>query len=237
MKLRSILPFAFGALFALPPVVAGDLPVTAEEQAKLTPGAVLAELMAGNKRYVAGELSDPNVKARVKASASGQYPKAVILSCLDSRVPVELVFDRGIGDVFSVRVAGNVLNADVLGSMEYGCKVAGAKLVFVLGHTGCGAVKGACDGIDLGHLGGLLGKIRPAVESVKEPSDPAQRTSDNEAFVNEVAAENVLRVMRQIRTRSVVLAAMLEEGSIGLVGAIYDVASGQLAFLEESLPD
>lgn len=201
------------------------------------PRKALEQLKQGHERFTSGNRTAHDLLDQVRQTSGGQHPSAVVLSCIDSRVPVELVFDRGIGDVFSVRVAGNVLNADVLGSMEYGCKVAGAKLVFVLGHTGCGAVKGACDGIDLGHLGGLLGKIRPAVESVKEPSDPAQRTSDNEAFVNEVAAENVLRVMRQIRTRSVVLAAMLEEGSIGLVGAIYDVASGQLAFLEESLPD
>ena len=149
---------------------------TKEEQSKLTPDKVLADLMDGNGRFVAGKTGDPEIKKRITNSAGGQYPKAVILSCLDSRVPVELVFDQRIGDIFVGRVAGNIENEDQLGSMEFATKLSGAKLVFVLGHSACGAVKGACDGAKLGNLTALLAKIRPAVDAV-DGFKPEERTS------------------------------------------------------------
>ncbi|MDF1656090.1 MAG: carbonic anhydrase, partial [Verrucomicrobiales bacterium] len=157
---------ACAAAVALP-MIAEDLPITADEQKALTPAAVLEELMEGNARFVAGEQTERDIKDSIKAAASGQFPQAVILSCLDSRVPVEDVFDQGIGDVFVGRVAGNVENVDQLGSMEFAAAAAGVKLVMVLGHEACGAVKGACDGVELGNLTELLAKIKPAIDSVE----------------------------------------------------------------------
>src|SRR5208283_3643592 len=168
-----------------------------------TPQAALAELRAGNARFVAGQSQVRNLPAKVKATASGQYPFAVILSCLDSRQPDELVFDQGIGDVFCARVAGNVLDDDLLGSMEFACKVSGAKLIAVIGHSNCGAIKGAVDQVELGNLTGLLARIKPAIDSV--PDDGQPRTSKNLKFVDQVAEANVRLVMTQIRDRSPIL--------------------------------
>lgn len=212
-------------------MVAENLPTTADEQKKLTPAAVLDDLMSGNKRYVAGKLSEPNVQARVEAAAKGQYPKAVILSCLDSRVPVEQVFDQGIGDIFVGRVAGNIENEDQLGSMEFATKAAGSKLVMVLGHEACGAVKGACDGVELGNLTALLAKIKPAIDAV-EGYSADQRNSKNGEFVAKVIEQNVRQTVADIRERSEVLAEMEKNGEIKIVGALYSLHDGSVRLLD-----
>ena len=207
------------------------LPVTETEQSRLTPAAVIADLQAGNRRYVQGRPLDRDVGSSLAASRSGQYPKAVILSCLDSRVPVEQVFDQGIGDVFVGRVAGNVENPDQLGSMEFAAKLSGVKLILVLGHESCGAVKGACDGARLGNLTGLLQKIQPAVASVQGFPE-AERISTNASFVERVVEENVLRTVADIRAQSPILAEMESAGSIRIAGAIYSLRTGEVRWLE-----
>ena len=179
---------------------------TKEKQAAMTPQSALAELKAGNGRFVAGGQLKRNFPADAKTTASGQYPFAVVLSCIDSRQPIEIVLDQGIGDIFSARVAGNVLNDDILGSMEFACKVAGAKLIAVIGHSNCGAIKGAVDEVKLGNLTGLLNKIQPAIKQV--PADVQPRNSKNLGFVDKVAEANVRLVMKQIRQRSPVLREM-----------------------------
>ena len=153
------------------------------------------------------------------------------MSCIDSRVPVELVFDQGIGDIFSARVAGNIVNEDLLGSIEYGCKVAGSKAVVVLGHTGCGAVKGACDDVQLGNITPLLAKIKPSVEAVKSPEESDLRTSSNAAFVHDVVYKNVELTLNNLRNDSPLLRDMENDGDIAVIGAVYDVASGKVDFL------
>lgn len=207
-------------------------PVTAEEQKAFTPDQVLADLMAGNKRYVAGELTDLDVKANIAASSEGQFPKAVILSCLDSRVPVENVFDQGIGDVFVGRVAGNIENEDLLGSFEFATKIAGAKLILVLGHEACGAVKGACDHAELGNLTALLEKIQPAVKAVEGDFPEDKRNSKNPEFVNKVIEENVRITVTDIRKNSPILAEMEKKGEIKILGAIYSLKNGQVTLLD-----
>jgi carbonic anhydrase len=201
---------------------------TKESQAAMTPESALAELKAGNARFVAGHPLKRDLGADVKATASGQYPFAVILSCVDSRKPIEIVLDQGIGDIFSARVAGNVLNDDILGSMEFACKVSGAKLIAVMGHSNCGAVKGAVDGVELGNLTGLLKKIQPAVDQV--PADVQPRSSKNLEFVDRVAEANVRLVMQQIRERSPILREMIDQGRVGLVGGMYDLSTGEVRF-------
>ena len=197
----------------------------------MTPQQALAELKAGNARFVAGHPLHRDQQADVKATASGQYPFAVVLSCIDSRQPIEIVLDQGIGDIFSARVAGNVLNDDVLGSMEFACKVSGAKLIAVIGHSNCGAIKGAIDDVQLGNLTGLLAKIKPAIDAV--PADVQPRTSKNYKFVDEVSEANVRLVMQQIRERSPILREMLDNGQIGLVGGMYDLSTGEVHFFEK----
>jgi carbonic anhydrase len=205
-------------------------PPTKEMQAAMTPQGALAELKAGNARFVSGEPKHRNMASDVETSSHGQYPFAVVLSCLDSRQPIEIVLDQGIGDIFSARVAGNVLNEDILGSMEFGCKASGAKLIAVIGHSNCGAIKGAIDDVQLGNLTGLLGKIKPAEDSVPEKVSP--RTSKNYDFVDQVSEANVRLVMHQIRDRSPVLREMLDHGEIELVGGMYDLSSGKVRFFE-----
>jgi carbonic anhydrase len=197
----------------------------------MTPEQALAELKAGNARFVAGHPLKRNLAADVKATASGQYPFAVVLSCIDSRQPIEIVLDQGIGDIFSARVAGNVLNDDVLGSMEFACKVSGAKLIAVIGHSNCGAIKGAIDDVQLGNLTGLLSKIKPAMDAV--PADVQPRTSKNYKFVDEVSEANVRLVMQQIRERSPILREMIDNGQIELVGGMYDLSTGEVHFFEK----
>lgn len=206
-------------------------PPTREMQAAMTPRSALAELKAGNGRFVSGHPLNRDFSADVKATASGQYPFAVVLSCLDSRQPIEIVLDQGIGDIFSARIAGNVLNDDVLGSLEFACKASGAKLIAVIGHSNCGAIKGAVDGVELGNLTGLLGKIKPAVDAV--PADVQPRTSKNLEFVDKVSEANVRLVMEQIRERSPILREMIESNQIGLVGGMYDLATGEVHFFGE----
>jgi carbonic anhydrase len=206
-------------------------PPTKETQTAMTPDSALAELKAGNARFVAGQPAQRDHRADVKTTASGQYPFAVVLSCLDSRVPIEIVLDQGIGDIFSARVAGNVLDDDILGSMEFGCKASGAKLIAVIGHSNCGAIKGAVDGVELGKLSGLLGKIKPAIGKV--PATVSPRTSKNLEFVNKVAEANVRLVMQQIRERSPILRQMLDQHQIGLVGGIYDLSTGEVHFFDK----
>lgn len=205
---------------------------TKEQQSGLTPDTVLADLMEGNARFVAGKIQDPEIKKRRANSAHGQYPKAVVLSCLDSRVPVEMIFDEGIGDLFVARVAGNVEDPDLLGSMEFGTKLAGAKLIFVLGHSECGAVKAACDGgAELGSLTGLLDKIKPATQAV-EGFKPEQRNSKNKDFVAKATEQNVRQTMADIRKNSPVLTEMETSGSIKIVGGIYELDTGKVTVLK-----
>jgi carbonic anhydrase len=203
---------------------------TKASQAALTPQAALAELRDGNARFIAGKPLNRDFPAQVKATASGQYPFAVVLSCLDSRQPIEIVLDQGVGDIFSARVAGNVLDDDILGSMEFACKVSGAKLIAVIGHSNCGAIKGAVDDVELGNLTGLLAKIKPAIDAV--PADVQPRTTKNYTFVNDVSEANVKLVMKEIRERSPILREMLDKGEIGLVGGMYDLTTGKVQFYD-----
>jgi carbonic anhydrase len=199
---------------------------TQESQAAMTPAAALARLKEGNLRFASNSAKRRNWSAKVLATAPGQFPFAAVLGCMDSRVPVEIVFDQGIGDVFGLRVAGNVVNDDELGSLEYAVKV-GTKLIVVLGHTGCGAVKGALDGVELGNLTGLLAKIRPAVAAA------GCSNAKDEACVTKVAEQNVLESVKEIRERSPYLKKYLDEGKVRLVGGMYDVATGKVTFLED----
>ncbi|HEY1165456.1 MAG TPA: carbonic anhydrase family protein [Chitinophaga sp.] len=201
--------------------------LTQEQQQALTPDAILNLLKEGNDDFVNDRLTIRNSSARIRKSALGQYPKAVILSCVDSRVPVEDVFHRGIGDVFVGRVAGNVVNPDMLGSMEFGCKVSGAKLILVLGHEHCGAIKSAIDDVKLGNITALLARIRPAVSSVSFNGD---KTSKNEAFVHAVCEQNVKLTVENIRKNSPILAEMEKKGEIMILGGVYDMNSGKVAF-------
>jgi carbonic anhydrase len=199
---------------------------TRESQAAMTPSAALERLKAGNARFAANEMKERDWSAKVVATASGQFPYAAILSCMDSRAPLEVVFDQGVGDVFGIRVGGNVVNDDELGSLEYALKV-GAKLIVVLGHTDCGAVKGAIDDVKLGKLTGLLAKIRPAVAAA------GCQSSKDGACVTKVAEMNVRQSMKEIRARSPYLRKDLDEGKVKLVGAMYDVATGKVTFLND----
>ncbi len=204
---------------------------TKETQAALNPAAAIALLKEGNERFVANKKADRDLLTQVKQTTSGQYPFATILSCIDSRVSAELVFDQGVGDIFSARVAGNIVNEDLLGSMEFACKLAGTKVVVVLGHTSCGAVKGACDDAKMGNLTTLLHKIKPAVRAVTEPADENLRNSKNTAFVNQVAEKNVHLTIDDIRSLSPVLKDMEDNGEIAIVGAMYDISDGKVHFL------
>ncbi len=197
---------------------------TRESQAAMTPAAALERLKEGNRRFVSGTMKPRNWSAKVVATASGQFPFAAVLGCMDSRAPIEIVFDQGIGDVFGVRVAGNVVNDDELGSLEYAVKV-GTKLIVVLGHTGCGAVKGAIDGVQLGNLTGLLAKIQPAVAAANCSN------SKDETCVTKVAEQNVRTAMKEIAAKSPYLKEYIDKGKIGLVGGLYDVSTGKVTFL------
>lgn len=204
--------------------------LTKEAQAAISPDKAITLLKEGNQRFVNSQQANRDLQQQVKDTTGGQHPHSVILSCIDSRVSAELVFDQGVGDIFSARVAGNFVNEDILGSIEYGCKVAGSKLVVVLGHTACGAVKGACDDVRLGNITTLVSKIRPAVAAVKEPSNPSERNSSNLEFVNAVSKTNVQQNIENMRDRSTVLREMEANGEIKIVGAMYDVANGTVTF-------
>lgn len=203
---------------------------TQETQAAITPDMAISMLKEGNARFVANKAADRDLLEQVADTSSGQYPFATILHCIDSRVSAELLFDQGIGDIFSIRIAGNFVNDDILGSMEFACKLAGTKAIVVLGHTACGAVKGACDDAKLGNLTTLISKLKPAVAAVESPSDPNERTSKNIDFVNTVAEKNVYMTMDNIRNRSAVLREMEDNGEIHIVGGMYDIKDGSVTF-------
>jgi carbonic anhydrase len=202
---------------------------TKEIQASLTPQKAFEILTDGNRRFVSNLRLNRNLLQQVNETSSGQYPFATVLSCIDSRTSAELIFDQGLGDIFSVRIAGNVLNEDILGSMEFACQVAGSKLIVVLGHTKCGAVKGACDHVELGHLTGLLNKIGPAIHEV---ADKSKDKPAGDAFVEKVALENTRHQMRAILERSPLLNRLFKEGRIGLAGGLYSVETGEVSFFE-----
>lgn len=205
---------------------------TKETQATITPQKSLDFLKEGNVRFQNNLKANRNLLEQVNDTSEGQFPFATILSCIDSRVSAELVFDQGLGDVFSIRIAGNFVNSDILGSMEFGCKLAGTKLVVVLGHTACGAIKGACDDAKLGNLTGMLDKIKPAVKAVIEPQDTNLRNSSNSEFVNNVSAKNVELTIDNIVTNSSVLAEMHNNGEIKIIGAMYDINTGKVLFYD-----
>lgn len=203
--------------------------LTAEEQALLTPDKVVSLLKDGNKRFINNDLTARDHSAQVRKSTNAQFPKAIVLSCVDSRVPVEDVFDRGIGDVFVARVAGNFINEDILGSMEFACKVSGSKLVLIMGHEHCGAVKAAIDDVKLGNITSMLTKIRPAVDMTKYEGERGSKNSD---FVHMVCENNVQNSITQVRERSPILKEMEDNGEIKILGAVYDMDTGQVVFLE-----
>jgi len=207
--------------------------LTKEIQAAITPSMALELLKEGNKRFVNNLKINRNLLQQANETSDGQHPFAVILSCIDSRTSAELIFDQGLGDVFSVRIAGNIINEDILGSMEFGCKVAGSKIIIVLGHTKCGAVKGACDHVEMGNLTALLTKIRPAVDD--ETDTKENRNSNNSVFVENVATINVKRTVMSIMQRSPILKEMIEKGEIGIVGGIHDIKTGEVTFYPETM--
>ena len=205
--------------------------LTPELQASITPGMAKELLQLGNQMFVDEKLIGRQLISQVKQTSTGQYPHSVVLSCIDSRIPTEIVFNQGVGDIFNARVAGNIVNADILGSIEYGCKVAGSKLVVVMGHTGCGAVKGACDHVELGNITHLLDNIMPAVNSVETP-EGAERNSKNSEFVNAVSKKNVMLTIEKLRKDSPVLTEMESNGEIDIVGAMYDINTGKVTWYD-----
>jgi carbonic anhydrase len=203
---------------------------TKEQQITMTPENAIQRLKDGNSRFTKNKNFSRDLTSEVKQTSTGQNPYATVLHCIDSRVSAELIFDEGIGDVFSVRIAGNFENEDILGSMEFACKLAGTKVIVVLGHTACGAVKGACDDAKLGNLTALISKLKPAVEAVTEPVDTSKRNSGNIDFVNNVAEKNVYMTIENIREKSPVLKEMEDNGEIKIIGAMYDIKDGSVTF-------
>lgn len=204
-----------------------------ELQASITPRKALEILKAGNNRFVSNLQEHRDLLEQVNDTRDGQWPFATILSCIDSRTSAELIFDQGLGDVFSVRIAGNIVNTDILGSMEFACKVAGSKLIVVLGHTKCGAVKGACDHVEMGNLTELLSKIQPAVYQEKDTEN--NRTASNPVFVENVSEINVKRNVKNIIERSFILEQMIENGEIGIVGGMHNIETGEVTFYKDSI--
>ncbi len=197
-------------------------------QDAITPSMALEILKEGNKRFINNLKANRNLLEQANETSDGQHPFAIILSCIDSRTSAELIFDQGLGDVFSVRIAGNIINEDILGSMEFACKVAGSKIIVVLGHSKCGAIKGACDHVEMGNLTALLSKIQPAV--YEEQTEIENRSSSNAAFVEKVASINVKRTVTAIMERSPILKEMIQNGEIGIIGGIHNIANGEVAF-------
>lgn len=206
--------------------------LTKELLEAITPAMAIDLLKEGNKRFVNNLKINRNLLQQANDTSDGQYPFAVILSCIDSRTSAELIFDQGLGDIFSIRVAGNILNEDILGSMEFGCKVAGSKIIVVLGHTKCGAVRGACDHIEMGNLTSLLTKIRPAIDD--EITVITQRNSSNPEFVEKVSAINVKRTVKAIMERSPILKEMIEAGQVGIIGGTHNISTGKVDFYEDT---
>ena len=207
--------------------------VTKEIQSAITPSMALNLLNEGNKRFLNNLKINRNLLQQANETSDGQHPFAVMLSCIDSRTSAELIFDQGLGDIFSVRIAGNIINEDILGSMEFACKVAGSKIIVVLGHTKCGAVKGACDHIEMGNLTALLTKIRPAVD--EETLTKENRNSNNSVFVENVSTINVKRTVKSIMQRSTILKEMIESGQIGIVGGTHDISTGEVTFYPDTM--
>jgi len=201
---------------------------TKETQAQITPRKALEILQDGNDRFIKNLKANRNLLQQANDTVEGQWPFATILSCIDSRTSAELIFDQGLGDIFSVRIAGNVINTDILGSMEFACKLAGSKLIVVLGHTKCGAIKGACDHVEMGNLTELLSKIQPAV--YQEKTTKSDRSSKNASFVENVSTINVKRTVKSIIERSFILEQMVEKGEIGVVGAMHNIETGKVTF-------
>jgi len=206
--------------------------LTKEMQAAITPTMALELLKEGNKRFINNLKVNRNLLEQANETSDGQHPFAVILSCIDSRTSVELIFDQGLGDVFSIRIAGNIINEDILGSMEFGCKVAGAKIIVVLGHSKCGAIKGACDHVEMGNLTALLSKIQPAIYDEKTITE--NRNSDNSDFVEKVATINVKKTVHAIMERSPILKEMIEAGTIGIVGGTHNITTGEVSFYDDT---
>ncbi len=204
-----------------------------ELQASITPRKALELLKSGNKRFVSNLQENRDLLKQVNDTRDGQWPFAIILSCIDSRTSAELIFDQGLGDIFSARIAGNIVNTDILGSMEFACKVAGSKLIVVLGHSKCGAVKGACDHVEMGNLTELLSKIQPAVYAEKQTQD--NRSASNPEFVENVAEINVKRSVNSVIERSFILEQMVESGAIGIVGAMHNIETGEVTFYDDVL--
>ncbi len=207
--------------------------LTKEMQMAITPSKALELLEEGNKRFVGNLKVNRNLLQQANETSDGQHPFAVILSCIDSRTSAELIFDQGLGDIFSVRIAGNIINEDILGSMEFGCKVAGSKIIVVLGHSKCGAVKGACDHVEMGNLTALLTKIRPAVDD--EQTTKENRNSSNAEFVEKVSTINVKRTVKSIMERSPILKEMVDKGQIGIVGGTHDISTGEVMFYSDTM--
>jgi carbonic anhydrase len=207
--------------------------LTKEMRDALTPIQAIELLKEGNKRFMNNLKINRNLLQQVNETSAGQYPFAFVLSCIDSRTSAELIFDQGLGDIFSCRVAGNVLNEDVLGSMEFACKVAGSKVILVLGHTQCGAVKGACDGVELGHLTGLLEKIKTVIR--QDQGSTAKTSSEDPLFVEHVSILNVKHVMKEILQRSSVIAGLVENGQIAIIGGVYEVERGSVYFYDNDI--
>ena len=207
--------------------------VTKEMQTAITPVMALDLLKEGNKRFISNLKLNRNLLQQANETSDGQHPFAVILSCIDSRTSAELIFDQGLGDVFSVRIAGNIINEDILGSMEFGCKVAGSKIIVVLGHTKCGAIKGACDHVEMGNLTALLSKISPAVDH--ETQTKENRNSSNSVFVENVATINVKQTVQAIMDRSPILSEMIQNGQLGIIGGIHDISTGEVTFYPDTM--
>lgn len=219
---------AIGAPLLAMPRLSYAVAMSKEQRDRLTPEQILEAMQAGNERFRTGKPSPHDYRAQKRVTAAGQYPAAVILSCIDSRAPAEIVFDAGIGEIFNARIAGNIANDDVIGSLEFACAVAGAKVILVMGHTACGAVKGAIDHAELGYLTGLLAKIRPAVDATHYDGE---RSSKNAEFVDAVAKTNVLLTMEDLHRRSKVLAGLQSESKLKIAGAMYHLVGGRVEFV------
>ena len=208
---------------------------TSVTQATITPAKAIEFLKEGNERFINNLKANRNLLQQANETRDGQWPFAVILSCIDSRTSAELIFDQGLGDIFSIRIAGNVVNTDIIGSLEFACKVSGSKLIVVLGHSKCGAIKGACDHVEMGNLTELLSKIQPAVYEENDTQDMGKRNSKNPDFVENVATINIRRSVKAIVNRSYILEQMIEAGEIAIIGAKHDLDTGQVEFLEDTL--
>lgn len=203
---------------------------TKDSQSALSPKETMEMLVEGNQRFLENKTLQRDYIGQIKSTATGQYPFATIVSCIDSRIPTEIIFDQGVGDIFNARIAGNFINDDILGSLEFACKLAGSKLIVIMGHTSCGAVKGACDHAKLGNLTAMLDKIMPALDEV-QTEEGTDRSSKNLDFVNKVSHANVRLNIEKLKADSPVLNEMIEKGEINVVGAMYDVFSGQVEFI------